>query len=51
MREAQIYTARTFNYTSYVVATLLFLALSIPMTRFVDYYTERYRRRRSQAIV
>ena len=51
VREAQIYTARTFNYTSYVVATLLFLALSIPMTRFVDYYTERYRRRRSQAIV
>ncbi len=49
VREAQIYTSRTFNYTSYMVATLLFLALSIPMTRFVDYYSDRYRRQRSQA--
>ena len=32
VREAQIYTSRTFNYTSYIVATLLFLAISIPLT-------------------
>ncbi len=49
VREAQIYTSRTFNYTSYVVATLLFLAISIPLTRFVDWYTERDRLARSQA--
>ncbi len=46
VREAQIYTARTFNYTSYVVATLLFLAVSIPLVRFVDWYTARDRARR-----
>lgn len=51
VREAQIYTGRTFNYTAYVVATLLFLLLSIPLTRFVDWYTTRDRRLRSQALV
>lgn len=51
VREAQIYTTRTFNYTSYVVAALLFLAISIPLTRFVDWYTARDRARRSQAQV
>ena len=51
VREAQIYTTRTFNYTSYVVATLLFLAISIPLTRFVDWYIARDRARRSQAMV
>lgn len=51
VREAQIYTSRTFNYTSYVVATLLFLAISIPLTRFVDWYTARDRALRSQSQV
>lgn len=51
VREAQIYTARTFNYTSYMVATVLFLLISIPLTRFVDWYTARDRARRSQAAV
>jgi len=51
VREAQIYTSRTFNYTSYVVATLLFLAISIPLTRFVDWYTARDRAQRSQSQV
>ncbi len=50
-REAQIYTSRTFNYTSYVVAALLFLAISIPLTRFVDWYIARDRAQRSQAQV
>ncbi|MCP3987828.1 MAG: amino acid ABC transporter permease [Actinomycetia bacterium] len=49
VREAQIYTSRTFNYTSYIVATLLFLAISIPLTRFVDWYTARDRAMRSQS--
>ncbi len=48
VREAEIYTSRSFNYTSYVVATLLFLAISIPLTRVVDWYTERDRGLRSQ---
>ncbi len=49
VKEAQIYTASTFNYTSYMVATLMFLALSVPLTRLVDWYTARDRRQRSQA--
>ncbi|MDH3756045.1 MAG: amino acid ABC transporter permease, partial [Acidimicrobiia bacterium] len=51
VREAQIYTSRTFNYTSYIVATVLFLAISIPLTRYVDWYIGRDRARRSQAAV
>lgn len=51
VREAEIYKARTFNFTGYVVATLLFLAVSIPLTRFVDWYTARDRTRRSQTVV
>jgi polar amino acid transport system permease protein len=51
VREAQIITARTFNYTAYVVAAVLFLAFSIPLARFVDWYTRRERARRSQVMV
>lgn len=51
VREAEIYKGRTFNYTSYVAATVLFLAISIPLTRFVDWYTARDRKQRSQAQV
>jgi len=39
---AGIYTARTFNFTSYVVAGLLFIALTIPMTRLTDRVSGRY---------
>lgn len=51
VREAQIYTTRTFNYTSYVVATLLFLAISVPLTRYVDWYTARDRAVRQKGSV
>ena len=46
LREAQIYNARTFNYTSYIAAAVLFLIVSVPVARFTDWYTERDRRRR-----
>lgn len=46
VREAQIYTASTFNYTSYIAATVLFLLVSVPVARFTDWYTERDRRRK-----
>ncbi len=46
VREAQIYTARTFNYTAYMAATVLFLAVSVPLARFTDWYSERDRRRK-----
>jgi len=51
VREAQIYTSRSFNYTSYVVATVLFLALSVPLVRLVDHLTKRDRERRTQVAV
>lgn len=51
VREADIYKGRTFNYTSYIAATVLFLLISVPLTRYVDWYTARDRRRRSQAQV
>ena len=46
VREAQIITSQTFNYTPYLAATVLFLVVSIPLSRFTDWYTERDRRRR-----
>lgn len=48
VREAQIYTSDTFDYTSYIGATLLFLLVSVPLTRFVDWYTARDRARRQR---
>jgi len=35
-RAAQIYASTEFNFSGYVVASLLFLLLTIPMTRFTD---------------
>jgi polar amino acid transport system permease protein len=48
VREAQIYTARTFNYSSLIGAALLFLVATIPMARFADYVTRKDRERRLQ---
>lgn len=48
VRAAEIYSARTFNYTSYVAAAVLFLLISIPAARFTDWYAARDRARRSQ---
>ncbi|MET9221902.1 amino acid ABC transporter permease [Streptomyces sp. NPDC088197] len=45
---AQIIASRDFNYTPYVVAGLIFVALTIPMTRFTDWVTARMNRRQSQ---
>jgi polar amino acid transport system permease protein len=50
VREAEIYTSRTFNYTSYMAATVLFLLASVPVARFTDWYTARDRRRRLQTL-
>ena len=48
VREAQIYTARTFNYSSLMTAAVLFLLATIPMARFTDYMTKKDRQRRLQ---
>lgn len=46
VRQAQIYSARTFTYTSYLAAALLFVAVTIPLARFTDHLVARDRRRR-----
>lgn len=48
VREAQIYTARTFNFSSMIAATILFLLATIPMARFTDYVTRKDQERRLQ---
>ena len=45
VRAAEIIVGRSFNYTPYIVAGLLFVALTIPMTRFTDWVTARMDRR------
>ncbi len=44
-RQAQIDSGRTFNFTAYLVAALLFLAITIPLTRLTDWLVRRQRRR------
>ncbi|GII84807.1 ABC transporter permease [Sphaerisporangium siamense] len=46
LRQAQIHAADTFNYTPYLAAALLFIALTVPMARFTDYLAARSQRRR-----
>jgi len=36
VRAAQIETSRSFNYTPYITAAVLFLCITIPLTRFTD---------------
>ncbi len=50
-RQAQIDSAATFNYTPYLAAALMFLLITIPLTRFTDYLIERDRRRRQTGAV
>jgi polar amino acid transport system permease protein len=48
VREAQIYTARTFNYSSLVAAAILFLLATVPLARLTDHLARRDRKRRLQ---
>ena len=43
---ANIYASQVFNYSSFTVAAILFLILTIPLARFTDRLIERDRRRR-----
>ncbi len=45
VRAAQIAVSRSFNYTPYVVASLLFILMSIPFIILNDWYTARLRKR------
>ncbi|HZR51740.1 MAG TPA: amino acid ABC transporter permease [Streptosporangiaceae bacterium] len=45
-RAAEIYSDTSFNYSSYVVAAILFLILTIPLARFTDRLIAKDRARR-----
>jgi polar amino acid transport system permease protein len=45
-KQSQIDAAATFNYTPYLCAAVLFVALTIPLARFTDWLVARDRRRR-----
>jgi polar amino acid transport system permease protein len=51
LRRANVIKDRTFNFTPFVVAALLFLAVSIPLTRLADNLLARERRRMSGTTV
>jgi len=51
LRRAAIENSRSFNFTPYVVAAVLFLCVSIPLTRLTDYLLSRERRRMSGTMV
>ena len=46
LRAAQISSSRGFNFTPYLAAAVLFIAITVPQARFVDWLLAR--RRRSQ---
>jgi polar amino acid transport system permease protein len=46
LRRAQIDTSQNFNYTPYVGAALIFIALTIPMSRFADWVQRRSNKKR-----
>lgn len=48
VREAQIIKDRTFNYSSLIVAAILFLIVSIPLARYTDRYARKDAERRLQ---
>ncbi|MEY2673423.1 MAG: hypothetical protein RL228_397 [Actinomycetota bacterium] len=47
IKAAQIVTARTFNFTPYVVAGVVFVLLTIPLTRFTDYLARKIEKERA----
>jgi polar amino acid transport system permease protein len=49
LQQASIDEQATFNFTPYVAAAVLFVAITIPLTRFTDYLIVRQRSRRQAA--
>jgi polar amino acid transport system permease protein len=45
-KQGQIYQAADFNFTPLLAVALMFLLVTIPLTRFTDWLLERQRRRR-----
>ncbi|NDF32154.1 MAG: ABC transporter permease subunit, partial [Acidimicrobiia bacterium] len=51
LRQAGVDKSKYANFTPYVGAALIFLALTIPETRFVDHLMARERRRTSGTVI
>ena len=49
LQQANIDSAATFNFTPYLAAAVLFVAITIPLTRFTDWLVGRERARRQAA--
>ena len=49
LQQASIEESASFNFTPYVAAAVLFVAITIPLTRFTDYLIGRERSRRQAA--
>ena len=47
IKAAQILTARDFNFTPYLVAGVVFVLLTIPLTRVTDYLAKRVEKRQA----
>ena len=45
-KQGQIYQAGDFNFTPLLAVALMFLLITVPLTRFTDWLLERQRRRR-----
>ena len=45
VRAAQIVVAKTYNFTPYIVASIVFILMSVPFIILNDWYSERLRRR------
>jgi polar amino acid transport system permease protein len=45
-KQGQIYQAADFNFTPLLAVALMFLLITVPLTRFTDVLLERQRRRR-----
>ncbi len=50
-RQSQIDSAATFNFTPYLATAVMFLLITIPLTRLTDYLVERDRRRRQTGAI
>ena len=51
LRRANVIVAKTFNFTALVAAAVLFLCVSIPLTRLADHLLVRQIRRSSGTAV
>jgi polar amino acid transport system permease protein len=50
LRTAQIIQSATFDFTPYVALALVYIVITIPQARFVDWLVERDRKRRQAAV-